>query len=261
MKIIKPKYLKRYMSTYLWRLQNSVRMDQDYPDYSPIIFKAELDNALSAMEKELTAESDRTEVKEALRYILNARPFDYLRFLKESARIIFNSQDEARGLCLYMWKFLFDGNWEYPEGVSTANFKFKDEKTQKETISDVITQKKWHDNKDFINWDTQIFFGKDGTGTLGYLHQDDGNQIYLRFRYQIRENDYTDSSVILIHFPDINVAFELVVKVMKAMSLMRQNGNGRPAILKLSDNPFFLTQDYLNRKNHNPKETFFYQIH
>ena len=260
-KIIKLKYLKKYLSRYLWRLQDSRRVNYDYPDYSFIIFKAELDKSLSVMEKVLANESDRTEVKEALKYILNDRDFDYRKLLRESTRFILNTQEEARDIFLYMWKFIFDEKWEYGPGVDSHNFIIREERSQKQDIAKIIIQKKWHDNRDYITWDTQIFFSKDGTGTLSYIHLKNANKILLHFRYKIRENNYSNTTCIMIHFPVLNVAFELVVKVMKAMTQMYSKQNGYSNILlKLSDNPYFLTQDYLNHKNHSPRETIFYQL-
>lgn len=259
-KIIVLKYLKKYLSRYLWQLQDSKRVNYDYPDYSFIVFKADLDKALTAMENELNHASDRTEVKETLKFLLNKRNFDYCGLLKESARINMNLQVEARDIFLYMWKFIFDEQWEYRPCVNMADFILKQDKADKESIANIIIQKRWHDNKDYITWDTQIFFNKDGTGTLSYIHLNNDNKIFLRFRYKIRENDYSNTTLIMIHFPDLNMAFELAIKVMKAMTRIYAKQNRHANILKLSDNPYFLTQDYLHHKNHNPRETFFYQV-
>ncbi|MBN2441489.1 MAG: hypothetical protein JXJ04_09080 [Spirochaetales bacterium] len=258
-KLITLKYLKKYLSKYLWQLQDAKRVNYDYPDYSFIVFKADMDKALTCMEKELSYESDRAEVKEALKYILNLRDFDYLGLLRESAQIILNIQAEARDIFMYMWKFIFDEPWEYQSDVDKQDFIVKSDKVGKRNVANIIMQKKWHDHNEYITWDTQIFFNKDGTGTLSYTHESNDNRILLKFRYKIRENDYSNTTLILIHFPDLNMAFELAAKVIKAMTQMYLQKNGHSNVLKLSDNPFFLTQDFLNQKEHNPRETLFYQ--
>jgi hypothetical protein len=259
-KIIYLKYLKKYLAKYLWQLQDSTRVNFEYPDYSLIVFKADMDKAISAIEKELTHESDRTEVMGALKYILNKEDFDYLRLLRESSHILLNRQEEAREIFLYMWKSLFDEPWEYGPGISVDDFDFKKNGTKKPNVANIIIHKKWHVNKDYIAWDTQLFFREDGTGTLSYIHLKNDNKILLRFRYKIKENNYSNTTLLLIHFPDLNMAFELAVKVMKAMSRLYNKKNGRSNVLKFSDNPFYLTQDYLNRKEHSPRETIFYPV-
>lgn len=260
-KLIKLKYLKKYLSRYLWRLQDSSRLNYDYPDYTFFVFKAELDKSLSEMEKVMTTESDRTEVKDALKYILNDRDFDYRKLLLKSAGFILSTQEKARDIFLYMWKFMFDEQWEYQPGVEIHDFIVIKDRSPKQDIAKIIMQKKWHDNRDYITWDTQIFFSRDGTGTLSYIHLKNANKILLNFRYKIREYNYSNTTCIMIHFPVLNVAFELVVKVMKAMTQMYSKRNGNSNILlKMSDNPYFLTQDYLNHKSHSPRETIFYQL-
>jgi hypothetical protein len=219
-----------------------------------------MDKAISGIEKELTQESDRTEVKEALRYILNRENFDYLKLLCDSSHILLTHQEEAREIFLYVWKSLFDEPWEYGPGLCVDDFDFEPNGSKKIKVANIIIHKKWHDKKDYIAWDTQLFFKEDGTGTLSYIHLKNENKIFLKFKYKIKENNYSNTTLMLIHFPDLNMAFELAVKVMKAMSRLYRKKNGESNVLKFSDNPFYLTQDYLNRKVHFPKETFFYQV-
>lgn len=265
-KTITFKYLKEYLSLYFWKLREVVHTNPDYPDYSSILFKSELDKQLSEMQKVLFFAHDMKEVKEALRYILNALNFDYAAFLKESTNIILQGQEEARELFLYIWDFIYEEDWRYPDNVNIKrDIILKDNMIKKIDVSKIISQKKWHDKKEKITWDTQILFNKDGTGVLSYIHPQKQNKILLGFRYRIMENNYSSNTLIMLHFPDLNLAFELTIKVTKARKKLTNssNGNGKRnghnTIIKLSDNPYFLTQDYLHRKNHIPQETFFYQ--
>ncbi|MBN1696854.1 MAG: hypothetical protein JW881_05015 [Spirochaetales bacterium] len=263
------KYLKQYLSDFLWKLQETLNDDPAFQDYRSFIFRTELDNVLTYMEKKLSGESDLNEVREALRYILNADDFDYVSLLRETARLTFLRQDEARDLLSYIWRYIFEDSFEYPPGLSCNDFVLDEQLPEKKIdITTIITQKKWHHATEQISWDTQIFFDKDGTGTLCYIHLKNANHILFNFRYKIKKNEYTGNSLIMIHFPDLNVAFELAIKVIKAMKRIyrrpkngSKNGtNGHNTVIKLSDNPFFLTQDFLQRRNHFPQETVFYQL-
>jgi hypothetical protein len=267
------KYVKHYFTDFLWKLQETVNGGADFQDYRSFVFRTELDKALNQMERKLSRESDLNEVKEALRYILNAKEFDCISLLKETAHINFQTQEEARELLIYIWKYIFEDTYEYPRGISCADFTLTDAvRDKKIDIPAIIAQKKWHHATEQISWDTQIFFDKDGTGTLCYIHLKNANHILFNFKYKIKMNEYTGNSLIMIHFPDFNVAFELSINVVKAMKRLyngsqkgtntgSNNGsNGHNAVLKLSDNPFFLTQDFLQRKHHFPRETLFYQL-
>jgi hypothetical protein len=258
-RIINLEYLKNYLSDYFWRLQNSCNLS---PDYFNIIFKVELDHALTKMESILYRESDIYEVREGLRHILNNKDFDYMSLLSETANIDYTNQQDARDFFLYMWRFLFDDQWEYAQGTADDHtIVLKDKANERINVREVISDTKWCDNREHDFWgDTQLFFNGDGSGILCYSKPNEKNRILFRFRYIIKENAYTENTLIMIQLPDLNIAFEMAIHVCKALKSYYRNPDGSNTVLRLSDHPFLITQDFLNRRVHFPVETVFYQV-
>jgi hypothetical protein len=258
-RIINLEYLKTYLSDYFWKLQNSCNLS---PDYSNIIFKVELDHALTRMESILYRESDICEVREALRYILNNTEFDCIRLLSETANIEYSSQSDAREFFVYMWRFLFDDPWEYASNFDEeTTIVLKDKLNEKLNVKEIISETKWCDNKEKDFWgDTQLFFNGDGSGVLCYARPHEKNRLLFHFRYVIKENTYTDNTLIMIQLPDLNIAFEMAIHVTKALKNFYKDPECSNTVLRLSDHPFLITQDFLNRRIHFPVETVFYQL-
>jgi hypothetical protein len=258
-RIVNLEYLKNYLSDYFWKLQNSCDLN---PDYSNIIFKVELDHALTRMESILYRESDICEVREALRYILNNKEYDCIRLLKETANIEYSNQADAREFFNYMWRFLFDESWEYVQTPQEdETIVLKEKTSEKLNLKEVISETKWCDNKENDFWgDTQLFFNGDGSGILCYSKPNEKNRMLFHFRYVIKENSYTENTLIMLRLPDLNIAFEMAIHVGKALKNYYKHPDTANTVLKLSDHPFLITQDYLNRRIHFPVETEFYQV-
>jgi hypothetical protein len=258
-RIINLEYLKKYLSNYFWKLKNSNDLS---PDYYNIIFKVELDHALMTMESTLYRESEICEVRDALRYILNSRDFDFIRILKETADIAYSNQKDARDLFLYIWQFLFDESWEYGSDFNKeSTIVLKNKLEEKMHVKDIISQTRWCDNRENTFWgDTQLFFNGDGSGVLCYSRSNKKNKILFHFNYKIKENDYTENTIITIDLPDLDMGFEMAIRITKAMKTYYNTPECANTVLKLSDHPFLITQDFLNRRNHFPVETVFYQL-
>jgi len=257
-RIINLEYLKKYLSNYFWRLQNNCDLS---PDYYNIIFKVELDHVLMEMESTLYRDADICEVRDGLRYALNTKEFDFIRILKETANIEYSNQKDARDLFLYIWHFLFDESWDYSSDLdSQSTIILKDKIEEKVHVKDFISQTRWCDNRENTFWgDTQLLFNGDGSGVLCYSRPGKKNKILFHFNYSIKENDYTENTIIIIDLPDLNISFEMAIRVTKAMKTYYNTPECASSVLKLSDHPFLITQDFLNRRCHFPVETVFYQ--
>jgi hypothetical protein len=258
-RIIKLEYLKKYLSDHFWNLQNLSALSNDYYN---IIFRVELDHALTRMEAVLQQESDICEVKDALRYILNEEDFDCIGLLKETTNLAYTKGKEARTFFLYMWHFLFDEPWDYAQDLNAeTTIVLRDKDHEKVHVKDVISRTRWCDNLENNFWgDTQIFFNGDGTGVLCYLRPNKKNKLLFHFDYTINENEYTENTIITLRFPDINIAFEMAIHVTKEFKKIYQNRECSNTVLKFSDHPFLITQDFLNRRVHFPIETVFYPV-
>ena len=118
---------------------------------------------------------------------------------------------------------------------------------------DTLTGKVWTDNLGGISWATQIIFDAGGTGTLRYVELGVEDEENFDFNYKLQENK------IQFKFPDYNIDFIFTfrIKLHPQKNIYNELIREEP-ILILSNHPYYLLKDLLEKADNTPEETEFY---